>query len=157
MPKSQEDAAEHHGVLSRGYRRMIVCREIADGKSISWLIEKYGVTKVAVLAFKRNNAELIGKLRAQVEDELVGLWIADKALRVAEYQQAAEDLDDALQSVMRNGTVLGKDDVALLTEKRKTFRAVAEELGQLPNRNQIDVQGASVTYNFEGVDPNALK
>ncbi len=142
--------------LTRGHKRIQAIRDLADGMSIAEFAKKWNVHTQTVVVFKRTNRADILALRASVADEVRHLWIADKTNRIYEYQQAAEDLDRAVAFMIDSNGILTKDDIALLAEKRKTFKAVAEELGQLPNRNSVEIQGANVTYNYVGVDPDDL-
>lgn len=142
--------------MSRGHTRIKAIRDLADGTSLSDMAAKYDVTRETIVQFKKRHAADIQKLRESVAAEVNALWIADKTNRMFEYQQAAEDLDDAVLAVLRRGDKLSKDDIAYLTERRKIFRAVAEELGQLPGRNTVELIGATVNYSFEGVNPDDL-
>lgn len=143
--------------LSRGHVRIKAIRDLADGLSLNEMATKYNVHRESIILFKQRHKDDIQRLRQAVAEEVVGLWIADKTNRMWEYQQAAEDLEEAVRAVLNTGATLTKEEVGLLAEKRKIFRHVAEELGQLPPRNAVEVHGATVTYHFEGIDPNDAK
>lgn len=139
--------------IDRGYVRMRLIRDIADeNQTDPELGKKYGCSHTAISQFRRRWAEEIAAVKASVEGEFTALWIADKENRIAEYQQAAEDIDVALDAVAGQG--MTKDDVALLAEKRKIMRGVSEELGQLPPRNNNTVQGATIIYQYDGINPS---
>ncbi len=142
--------------MSRGHTKIVAIRDLASGMSLNEMSEKYNVHRDTIISFKKRYKDDILALKKAVEAEVVGLWIADRTNRMYEYQQAAEDLEAAVQSLIQDGATLTKDDIGFLAEKRKIFRAVAEELGQLPPRNAVEVHGASVTYNFEGIDPDDI-
>lgn len=140
--------------LSRGHTRIRAITDLANGLTVQQMAEKYEVSEVSVSMFKRRFKKDITDLKKAVVDEVVDLWIADKTNRMYEYQQAAEDLEAAVANVLERGGFIDRDSIGLLQEKRKIFRAVAEELGQLPPRNAVEVHGATVTYNFEGINPD---
>jgi hypothetical protein len=133
-----------------------VIRDLADGQSLRVLERKYGIAHTTIVAFKQKHADEIAELQEAVADEMHGLWIADKRHRVAEYQQMYDDLEATVNTLLMHGTTLGPQDMAILKEKRSALRNVAEELGQLPNRNQVSVGGASVVFNYPGIDPSDL-
>lgn len=143
--------------LLRGHTRWQVIRDLAAGMSLSDTADKYGVHRDSIINFKRAHLSDIAELRASVANEANGLWIASQFNRLAEYQQAFEDVDAAVASLLDFGGNLGPAEMAFIKEKRGILRQAAEELGQLPPRNNVMVNGASVTYNFEGVNPDDLK
>lgn len=143
--------------LSRGHIRWQVIRDCSDGMPNSNICEKWGVSMNALERFKTKFRAEIEEMKRSVEEEMHGLWIARKRARIEEYEQTFEDLDAAVQELLTGGGVITAADAALIKEKRGVLRAVAEELGQLPNRNQVNVQGATVSYNFQGINPDDLK
>lgn len=143
--------------LLRGHTRWQVIRDLAAGMSLSETAEKYGVHRDSIINFKRAHMPDIEDLRKQVANESNGLWIASQFNRLAEYQQAFEDVDTAVAQIIEFGGNLGAAEMAFIKEKRGILRQAAEELGQLPSRNQVNVQGASVTYSFPGVNADDLK
>lgn len=142
--------------LSRGHVRIKALTDLANGLSLRQMAVKYDCHVETVVLFKNKNKDKISEIKKMVADEVLDLWISDKTNRMYEYQQAAEDLEEAVMNVLTNGGLIDKDTLGLLQEKRKIFRAVAEELGQLPPRNAVEVHGASVTYNFEGINPDDI-
>lgn len=142
--------------LTRGHTKWRVMRMIADGLTQNEIAKHFDVSQAAVATFAKNNAGEIERLKTMVNDEMMALWVASKFNRLASYQQDIEDLDSALISVIAAGAMTS-DDVAFIKEKRQILRNVAEELGDLPSRNQVSVQGASVNYTFAGINPNDLQ
>ena len=102
------------------------------------LAEQYGVSQTSISAFKKRHNLEIEEVRNNMADEYAGLWVARKMERIAEYQQAAEKM--AVGASPRNQEVL----VSIL-------KAVAEELGQLPTRTQVNVSIEQTVYQVVGV------
>jgi hypothetical protein len=119
----------------RGFRKMELLRELAMGAaSRSELAEKYEVDGTRIYQISCECATEIDAIRAdlmaKLHDETVGLWIASKRNRIAEYQQ---DVDDA------NAVLAKAYDHRLVADKHRALRAVAEELAQLPQRASVQV------------------
>lgn len=142
--------------LERGHQKWLVMKDIADGLQMRVIAAKYGANLQSVYGFKDRHEHEINELRAMVQDEFRGLWIASKYNRIAEYQQAVEDIEQALNGILSAGGTLDREDMVYIKEKRQILRQVAEELGQLPNRNNVQVAGTTVTYAFNGIDPDQL-
>lgn len=134
--------AKNH--LERGWVKHRLLRDFALGeKTGRQLAEQYGVSQTSISAFKKRHSLEIEEVRNNLADEYAGLWVAQKLDRVREYQQAAEKM--ARGESPRNQEVL----VSIL-------KAVAEELGQLPARTQVQVNTQQVTYQIVGVDPDDI-
>lgn len=132
------------GHLERGWVAHRLIRDFALGeKTGTQLAEQYGVSVTAISQFKKRHALEIEEVRNNLADEYAGVWVAQKIDRIREYQQAAEKM--AQGSSPRNAEVL----VSIL-------KAVAEELGQLPARTQVQVNTANVTYEIVGIDPDDI-
>lgn len=135
-------AGKNH--LERGWVKHRLIRDFALGeKTGKQMAEEYGVSQTSISAFKRRNAMEIEEVRNNLADEYAGVWVAQKMARIQEYQQAAEKM--AKGASPRNQEVL----VTIL-------KAVAEELGQLPARTQVQVNSQQVTYQVVGIDPSEL-
>jgi hypothetical protein len=143
-PKPKPGTPARKGHLDRGWVRHRLIREIAIGdRTGAQLAEQYGVSQTSMSAFKKRNALEIEEVRNHLADEYAGVWVAEKKARIQEYQQAAEKMADGRSP--RNAEVL----VTIL-------KAVAEELGQLPARTQVQVNTQNVTYEIVGIDPEDL-
>ena len=132
------------GHLERGWVKHRLIRDFALGeKTGRQLSEQYGVSQTSITNFKRRYAMEIEEVRNNLADEYAGVWVAQKLDRIREYQEAAEKM--AKGNSPRNAEVL----VTIL-------KAVAEELGQLPARTQVNVQNNQVTYEIVGVSPDDI-
>lgn len=125
--------------LERGWVKHRLVRDFALGeKSQRVLAEQYGVSSTSISAFKKRHAFEIEEVRNNLADEYAGVWVAQKLARIQEYQEAAEKM--AKGASPRNQEVL----VTIL-------KAVAEELGQLPTRSQVNVSTETTVYQVVGV------
>lgn len=135
-------AGKNH--LERGWVRHRLIRDFALGeKTGKQLSEQYGVSQTSISAFKKRHGLEIEEVRNNLADEYAGVWVAQKMSRIQEYQVAAEKMAEGVSP--RNAEVL----VSIL-------KAVAEELGQLPARTQVNVSHESVTYQVVGINPEDL-
>jgi hypothetical protein len=128
------------------HRRYALCRELAKGeRTRTVLAREFGVTSSAITKFARVNAARIEQIRAAIDSEFAGLWLADKTQRIASYEADLE--------LSGEGERAGHfEQIRTRTEIRK---AVAEELGQLPTRG-VQVTG-TVTHILEGIDVDDLR
>lgn len=135
-------AGKNH--LERGWVRHRLIRDFALGEKTGRdLSELYGVSQTSISAFKKRHAMEIEDVRNNLADEYAGVWVAEKINRIQEYQTAAEK--------MANGTSPRNAEVLVTI-----LKAVAEELGQLPARTQVQVNTQQVTYQVVGIDPSEL-
>jgi CENP-B N-terminal DNA-binding domain len=138
------NSCNEHGIP----RRMIpwVCRELALGEtSRADLARRFNVHRSTITEFAKRHAARIDQLKGQLDDEFAGIWIADKALRIAAY--AADH--DASEAHPR------WDHFEQIRTRNQIRQAVAEELGQLPARMSVTV--VPVTHIIQGVDLSALQ
>lgn len=143
-PRRSDGQVAVKGHLERGWVKHRLIRDFALGeKTGRQLAEQYGVSTTSISAFKKRFALEIEEVRNNLADEYAGVWVAQKLDRIREYQQAAEKM--AQGSSPRNAEVL----VSIL-------KAVAEELGQLPARTQVNVQNTQVSYEIVGIDPSDI-
>lgn len=124
--------------LERAWTRFALMRDLAAATtSQAEMAKKYGVTGPAITAFKQRHAEAIADIQERLEDELSGILVAQKANRLAMYQDQIEQAED-------------REDWKLVA---RLLRQVAEEMGHLPSRvhisGQMDVQ---TRYVIEGTD-----
>lgn len=133
------------GGLTRGWRKVFVIRELAkEEKTRAEISREFGVTAQAVTAFATAHAAEIASVKADIASEWAGLWVADKAKRLAEYQSDIEKITEDLADTT---------DDKLLRVKVAIMRQVAEETGQL--KNQIEV-GGTISYVVRGINPEDL-
>lgn len=138
----RKPATKNH--LERGWVKHRLIRDFAIAeKTGEQLAELYGVSRTSISAFKKRHSFEIEEVRNHMADEYAGVWVAQKMARIQEYQEAAEKM--AKGTSPRNQEVL----VSIL-------KAVAEELGQLPARTQVQVNTQNVTYEIVGIDPEDL-
>lgn len=143
-----EDSEEYPRriTLERGWRTRRLILDLAKmEKNQDELAREYGVQQPAISRFAARHADEIEDRKAKIEDDLYGLWIADKSNRVAEYQDDVEAI---------NGALTHEPDEKLLRAKLAIMRQVAEELGQL--KTNVEVSGR-LTYVVEGIDMGALR
>lgn len=134
-----------------GHKKLELIRLLALRQhTYEQLGEMFGVSPQGISSFNRRNATEIEKCEVDLasEDEFAGLWIVDKAKRVAEYQSDVERLNEAMQDAL---------DPTGLRIKHNALLRVAEEMGQLPTKVQAQVETKIVRYVIEGVDPEAVK
>jgi hypothetical protein len=137
-------AAPARGKLTPGDRRDLV-RALAGGEvTRSDLARTYSVSAPYITQFARAHAIEIGQVRAHLDDDVAGLWIASKQARMAAYQ---DDVERTL-----NHEHAGHHE--WVKARSGIFHNVAEELGQLPPKATIMV--VPVVHVLEGVDTDAL-
>jgi hypothetical protein len=130
--------------LERGWVRHRLVRDFALGEKTGVeLAAIYGCSVTSISQFKKRHGLEIEEVRNNLADEYAGVWVARKLDRIREYQVAAEKM--AQGQSPRNAEVL----VSIL-------KAVAEELGQLPARTQVNVSTEVTTYEIVGIDPDDI-
>lgn len=133
--------------ILRGHIALQLIRELAIGTlTQDELADKYEVTQPAISLFNKRNAEAIAQVKANLDDEFAGMWIAQKQNRVKVYQDDVERIAEQQETGVPQPLLIG-----LLRLKQAALKSVAEELGQLPGRVHISVQG-DAKYSVEGVD-----
>jgi hypothetical protein len=163
--------------LERNTRtRIALIRDLAEGTMTpARLGEKYGASREAIRDFAKRHKDDIEYAKSHLEDKLLGLWVASKQARIAEYQDDIE-LTNAEIAAAREGRlgvfttdadgnvtweriedlsdVIGR----LLRGKHRALRSVAEERGELPSRIALHVEDADkkVTHVLKGVDMDKL-
>lgn len=138
-PKRSDGTPARRNHLERAWVKHRLIRDFALGeKSGQAMAAEYGVSPTSISAFKKRNLMAIEEVRNNLADEYAGVWVAQKMARIQEYQEAAEKMADGRSP--RNQEVL----VTIL-------KAVAEELGQLPARAQVNVSTENVTYQVVGI------
>lgn len=142
--KRSEKRPAVRGHLERGWVKHRLIRDFALGEKTGEELAKiYGCSGTSISAFKKRHAVEIEECRNHLADEYAGLWVAEKMKRIAEYQEAAEKM--ARGASPRNQEVL----VSIL-------KAVAEELGQLPTRAQVNVSNETTVYQVVGISEDDI-
>ncbi len=154
------------GSISRQPFRMMAIRMLAEGATQKVVAEHFGVAQPTVSEFASAYRVQIQEVAADLENEFAGLWIAEKAKRIASYMADIETIDRTIEWRMERLKSLGLDleeiaaagaDPSLIRVKQRGLRNVAEEMGHLPARVQIAVTQQSVAYEVVGVDVGDLR
>lgn len=125
--------------------------ELARGeKQRIQLAEEYGVVPSAITNFAHRHAAELEQIRRDLDNEFAGLWIAQKAARLAEYEQDVNRINDTLDDEER-------PDTNLMRTKQAALRQVAEELGQIPSKVNLSVEPVTVRYEVVGVETEELE
>jgi hypothetical protein len=154
-----------------GLVRRKVIRDLAlSGMTQQAIAQKYGVTPGAVTQFKQRNAEEIAAVAAAADDDYAGILIAEKANRLAAYQELYELSLKPQPKIAPNGKIVretvpdedGNEVDAIVTEvdvraAATMLKSAAEEMGQLVQRQSIsgDMQ-TTTTYRIENVSNEDL-
>lgn len=134
------------------------------------LAEQYGVTQQAISHFAKRNAEAIAAVRADADNEFAGILIAQKAARLAAYEELHTIAITPQPKISPSGKIVkewitdedGNDVEVVVNEidvraAALVLKQSAEEMGQLPTRLQIqgDMQ-TTTTYKIEGFSESDL-
>jgi predicted transcriptional regulator len=122
-----------------------MCRELAaeDLKRVE-IARLFGVTPAAITQFAKRHKREIDETRERIADGLVAMWIADKVERIAAYQADFEMALDHPNAAHHEW----------IRTRTGILRNVAEELGQLPPRAQVNV--FPVVHVVEGIEVEEL-
>lgn len=164
MENQPEDPQEDHGnapddaeidaqgPVNRGDQRGIprwrvheVCRHLAtEDITRAELARQFNVTRGAITRFADRHARRIDEIKANLDDEFAGIWLAHKSTRLAalqaDYEQAAEHVNAGHHEWIRVRAAIAHQ--------------IAEEVGQLPARG-VAVSG-TVRHELVGVDLDDL-
>ena len=137
---SPQPSGQRPGFLERPGRRRKLQLEMARGeKTMRDLAREYGVDIHAITKFRDRHEDTISAMRADIENEFAGLWIAQKAERLSEMIELYAD------------AVSPRDRETKLS----VLRHAAEELGQIPNKTTIDMTVAA-KVELVGIDTDEL-
>lgn len=142
------------GALERPWVRTELIRALASGESVSALAARYGVSRQAVDSFMRRHAERIADVASRLDDEFAGLWAASKVARISVLQAQIEDIADTMDDPERAARA-GMQAAEMHRVQQQALRAIADELGQIPARMQVQHSG-SLDVRVNGVDLAAL-
>jgi hypothetical protein len=133
------------GHLERSWVAHRLVRDLAIGElPQNKLAEMYGVSGASITNFKKRHLYEIEEVRNNLADEYAGVWVAQKMERIRAYQQKVEEMLEG--RTPRHAEVL----MGLL-------KGVAEELGDLPARTQVNVSNETVTYQVVGIPLEDMK
>lgn len=128
------------------HEKLALKRELAAGEATQVVLAaKYGMSQHGISDFAKRNARAIDDIRDHLADPLAGLWIADKANRVSAYLDEFERLSVAK----------GAEHHEWSKARQAALRAVADELGAIPNRAQVTM--TVVRDEVVGVDVEDIK
>lgn len=143
-PRRSDGRRPAKGHLDRGWVKHRLIRDFAIGEKTGQdMAIEYGVSQNSISIFKKRYSLEIEEVKNNLADEYAGVWVAKKLDRIREYQNAAEK--------MASGESARSQEVLV-----NILKAVAEELGDLPARQQVHVSGESVTYAVIGITPEDL-
>lgn len=133
----------------RGHVGLRVKRQLAEGKlTHQEIAEELELDRSTISFFAKKHRAEIEEIRADIENEFAGLWVAKKAARIAEYTEVIEKIDVLLEM-----DPSANDRSALLGRKQQALKSIAEELGQLTARHEVS---AKVNYKVNGVSAEDL-
>lgn len=143
------------GALERGDVKVKLIRQLALGElSQAELARRHDVTPAAMTRFVQRHAERIAEVASKLDDQFAGIELADKVARVAVLnQQVLADLE-----LLADPDTAGKAGVQraeMVRVIQSGVRAIADELGQIPARVQVQHSGA-LDVRLNGVDLGAL-
>lgn len=142
---AQQNPQRPAGKLERpGIRRRLIHELAREEKTQAQLAREYGCDRSSITLFKQRHEQRILEVAADIENEFAGLWVAQKVSRLDEMQNIYDGID--------SGEL---EDLDSVKTRIDILRKVAEELGQIPNRSTVRVEGG-VKIELVGVDPDAL-
>lgn len=131
--------------LTRADQRALQ-RELATGEvTRSALARKYGVSPSYVTQFAKLYARAIDDIKANLDDDFAGLWIANQEQRILAYQTEYDLASDQPHSGHHEW----------IKARTAILKAVAEETGQI--RGKQPTVGVVVQHVIVGVDVEDLK
>lgn len=142
----------------RGRYKLALIRDLATGEwNPDSLAVMYGITPEQVAAFQQEQATDIAEVSAALSGtlsvETSGLWLTKKQQRLAEYQQAIEDIDETIESLRNDGVNWSRAHRDMFRVRLDLYRAAADELGAYPQRTAAPArQGQGVQYIIDSED-----
>jgi hypothetical protein len=148
-------------------REEVIAAIVAGEQGSTALARRFGVSTQSMWLFKQRHADEITTALAEVAAELREAWVAVKVERIEAMAANLALIDERLSVVTAAMTAAtgeegasppsNEDMLALIREHRNLLRAVAEELGQIPNKITAQVEGRQiVTYAIDGVDMSKI-
>lgn len=147
-----------------GLVRLQLIRELAlSDMTQTQLAGKYGVRQSSISEFAKRNAEQIQHARTHSADEFAGILIAEKARRLAAYEEIHNKAMEPTPKITNKGTVVVDPESGEFVYEvnasaaMTALKSVAEELGHLPGR--VTVSGEmnnTTTYRIVNVTDEDL-
>ncbi len=110
-------------------------------KTQQQLADEYGVSQPSISNFKRRHQAVINQILEDAGNEFAGIELAKKVNRLETYQETA---------------LLALNEGDLQTTQR-ALRAIADELGAIPNRVTLQAEvSAKTVYEIVGVENGDL-
>lgn len=125
-------------------RAQLIMNLAARSMTVAQLAEQFRVSEAGIRAFMARHEGDIELARQQSFNAIkatacqYGLWVVEKLNRIAVYQDDIERLQ-----------AIDNPSVAEVRLKHSALHAVAEEMGQLPTKVQMEVQGQVAHYVLE--------
>ena len=108
------------------------------------LAERYGRSLQAVRQFSARNADEINAAKQEMSREDIEPWGCVKRDRLAVYSQQLVEVDERLQS----GDLTPGQEVRFRALLLKALHQLAEEKGELPSRQQLEIDVKSNPFQF---------
>lgn len=144
-----------HGALEKPWVRAKLIRDLARGENTQReLAARYGCTQQSISDFGKRHVERIAELAGRLDDEFADLWAADKRNRLAVLQSQIEDIADTMADPEQAARA-GMQAAEMHRVQQQALRAIADELGQIPGRVQVQHSG-QLDIRVNGVDLAAL-
>ena len=149
--------------IYRGHERRRLIMDLAMGEAAHREIARREQISLADLQdfareHEREIAEAQQVLLGKLAEEAAGLWVSNKANRIAEYQDEIEEIRDYLAELRDNGIMWSRAHRDMVRAYLDLFRQVADELGAYPQRQSAPArQGQTVHYVIETGDTKALQ
>jgi hypothetical protein len=107
--------------------------------------------------FTHEIAEVSTALSGKLDIATAGMWVSLRQNRLAEYQQAIEDINETINHLRDLGINWSRAHRDMFRARQDLYRAVADELGAYPQRQASPSQrGMAVTYVIESEDKDQL-
>lgn len=162
IPSALEQHQDTPEFPIRGRQRLALIRDIAIGEwNTDSLAQMYGIPVQVLSDFAGQHAEEIQEVSAALSGTLdiatAGLWITKKQKRLAEYQQAIDDIDEELQALREAGLRWSRAHRDMFRARLDLYRQAADELGAYPQRSAAPSrQGLGVQYIIDSEDAGEM-
>lgn len=166
LPSHDQDQDQNEAPVPvptlRGRFKLALIRDLAMGEwDHASLARIHGITPRDVAAFQdmyaSEIAEVSAALSGTISIDTAGLWITRKQQRLAEYQQAIEDIDATIAHLRELGINWSRSHRDMFRARLDLYRQAADELGAYPQRTAPPVrQGQGVQYIIDSEDASEM-